>query len=66
VLVVGQGPVGKGIAERARDLGAIVQVADTYAACASTESSSAFLKLTAIALPTSVCANLTPTSSITI
>jgi adenosylhomocysteinase len=28
VLVVGQGPVGKGIAERARDLGAIVQVAD--------------------------------------
>ena len=28
VLVVGHGPVGKGIAERARDLGAIVQVAD--------------------------------------
>lgn len=28
VLVVGQGPVGKGIAERARDLGAIVLVAD--------------------------------------
>ena len=28
VLVVGVGPVGKGIAERARDLGAIVQVAD--------------------------------------
>jgi adenosylhomocysteinase len=28
VLVVGQGPVGKGVAERARDLGAIVQVAD--------------------------------------
>jgi adenosylhomocysteinase len=28
VLVIGQGSVGKGIAERARDLGAIVQVAD--------------------------------------
>jgi len=28
VLVVGQGPVGKGIAERARNLGAIVQVSD--------------------------------------
>jgi adenosylhomocysteinase len=28
VLVVGYGPVGKGIAERARDLGAIVYVAD--------------------------------------
>ncbi len=28
VLVVGHGPVGKGIAERARDLGAIVQVTD--------------------------------------
>jgi adenosylhomocysteinase len=28
VLVVGYGPVGKGIAERARDLGAIVHVAD--------------------------------------
>jgi adenosylhomocysteinase len=28
VLVIGHGPVGKGIAERARDLGAIVQVAD--------------------------------------
>src|SRR5215211_6035908 len=28
VLVVGHGPVGKGIAERARDLGAIVQVYD--------------------------------------
>jgi adenosylhomocysteinase len=28
VLVVGQGPVGKGIAERARDLGAIVRVSD--------------------------------------
>lgn len=28
VLVVGHGPVGKGIAERARDLGAIVYVAD--------------------------------------
>lgn len=28
VLVVGQGPVGKGIAERARDLGALVLVAD--------------------------------------
>lgn len=28
VLVVGQGPVGKGIAERARNLGAVVQVAD--------------------------------------
>lgn len=28
VLVVGQGPVGKGIAERARALGAIVQVTD--------------------------------------
>jgi adenosylhomocysteinase len=28
VLVIGQGPVGKGIAERARDLGAIVLVAD--------------------------------------
>jgi adenosylhomocysteinase len=28
VLVVGQGPVGKGIAERARDLGAIVFIAD--------------------------------------
>jgi adenosylhomocysteinase len=28
VLVIGQGPVGQGIAERARDLGAIVQVAD--------------------------------------
>lgn len=28
VLVVGQGPVGKGIAERARDLGAIVCVTD--------------------------------------
>jgi adenosylhomocysteinase len=28
VLVIGLGPVGKGIAERARDLGAIVQVAD--------------------------------------
>jgi adenosylhomocysteinase len=28
VLVVGYGPVGKGIAERARDLGAIVSVAD--------------------------------------
>ncbi len=28
VLIVGHGPVGKGIAERARDLGAIVQVTD--------------------------------------
>ncbi|HEX5840290.1 MAG TPA: adenosylhomocysteinase [Anaerolineales bacterium] len=28
VLVIGQGPVGKGIAERARALGALVQVAD--------------------------------------
>lgn len=28
VLVIGQGSVGKGVAERARDLGAIVQVAD--------------------------------------
>jgi adenosylhomocysteinase len=28
VLVVGYGPVGKGIAERARDLGAVVHVAD--------------------------------------
>lgn len=28
VLVIGQGPVGKGIAERARNLGAVVQVAD--------------------------------------
>lgn len=28
VLVIGQGAVGRGIAERARDLGAIVQVAD--------------------------------------
>jgi len=28
ILVIGQGPVGKGIAERARDLGAIVHVTD--------------------------------------
>jgi adenosylhomocysteinase len=28
VLVIGHGPVGKGIAERARDLGAVVQVTD--------------------------------------
>jgi adenosylhomocysteinase len=28
VLVIGQGPVGKGIAERARDLGAVVYVTD--------------------------------------
>ena len=28
MLVIGCGPVGKGIAERARDLGAVVQVAD--------------------------------------